>query len=85
MGLNAAIRPVDTKDVPISPQFTPYEFLSLSRYKFSTLTSRQQIMDFYFLVTFHDFRYGRKKKERTLVNFWFGKRIKLTTSAPTGA
>ena len=46
MGLNAAIRLVDTKDVPISPQFTPYEFLSLSRYryKFSTLTSRQPIL-----------------------------------------
>ena len=34
--VNVAIRPaVDTKDVPISPQFTPYDFLS--RYKFSTL------------------------------------------------
>ena len=38
MGLNVAILPVVTKDLPISPRFTPYEFLS--RCKFSNLVKK---------------------------------------------
>ena len=38
MGLNVAILPVVTKDLPISPQVLPYDFLS--RCKFSTLRTR---------------------------------------------
>ena len=33
--------PMVTKDLPISPRFTPYDFLSRS--KFSTLTTRQSM------------------------------------------
>ena len=42
MDLIITILPVVTKDPPISPRFTPYDFLS--RCKFSTLTTRQPIM-----------------------------------------
>ena len=45
MGLNVAILPVITKNIPISPRFTPYEFLW--RCKFSTLTTRQLMVEFY--------------------------------------
>ena len=45
---NAAILPVVTKNLPNSPRFTPYEFLS--RCKSSTLTTRQQ-MDDWILLT----------------------------------
>ena len=37
MDLIITILPVVTKDLPISPRFTPYNFLS--RCKFSTLTN----------------------------------------------
>ena len=37
-GITITILPVVTKDLPISPRFTPYDFLS--RCKFSTLTTR---------------------------------------------
>ena len=37
------VLPVVTKDLPISPRFTPYDFLS--RCKFSTLTTRQPMVD----------------------------------------
>ena len=36
--------PVVTKDLPISPRFTPYDFLS--RRKFSNLTPRQSMVEF---------------------------------------
>ena len=40
------ILPVDTKDLPTSPRFTPpYKFLS--RCKFSTPTTRQPMVEFY--------------------------------------
>ena len=38
-----------TKDLPISPRFTPYNFLS--RRKFSTLTTRQPMVEFYLLTS----------------------------------
>ena len=43
-----AILPVVTKDLLISPRFTPYEFVS--RCKFSTLTTRQPMVEVYFLT-----------------------------------
>ena len=48
MDLIITILPVDTKDLPISPRFTPYNFLS--RCKFSTLTTRQPMVEFYLLM-----------------------------------
>ena len=66
------ILPVVTKDLPISPRFTPYIFLS--RCKFSTLTTRQPMVEFY-LLTFPRFPLRKKEhKNFTLV------RIELTTS-----
>ena len=50
---------VVTKDLPISPRFTPYDFLS--RCKFSTLTTRQPMVEFYLLLTFP--RFPLRKKE----------------------
>ena len=41
---NVAILPGVTKDLPISPRFSHYEFLS--RYKVSTFTSRQPMVGF---------------------------------------
>ena len=59
MDLNIiTILPVVTKDLPISPRFTPYDFLS--RCKFSTLTTRQPMIEFY-LVTFPCFPLRKKE------------------------
>ena len=57
------ILPVVTKDPPISPRFTRYDFLS--RCKFSTLTTRQPMVEFY-LLTFPRFPL-RKNTNPTLV------------------
>ena len=65
MDLIITILPVVTKDLPISPRFTPYEFLS--RCKFSTLTTRQPMVEFY-LLTFP--RFPLRKKEH---KSYFGK------------
>ena len=65
MDLIITILPVVTKDLPISPRFTPYNFLS--RGKFSTLTTRQPMVDFY-LLTFP--RFPLRKKEH---KSYFGK------------
>ena len=61
------ILPVVTinKDLAISPRFTPYGFLS--RCKFSTLTTRQLMVEFY-LLTFP--RFPLRKKEH---KSYFGK------------
>ena len=59
------ILPVVTKDLPISPRFTPYDFLS--RCKFGTLTTRQPKIELYFL-TFPRFPL-RKKGHKS----YFGK------------
>ena len=64
MDLIITILPVVTKDLPISPRFTPYNFLS--RCKFSTLTTRQPMVESY--SRSHAFRY-----ERTNTNPTFGK------------
>ena len=44
MDLIITILPVVTKDLPISPRFTAYNFLL--RCKFSTLTTRQPMVDY---------------------------------------
>ena len=48
MDLIITILPVVTKDISICPRFTPYDFLS--RCKFSTLTTRQPMVEFYLLL-----------------------------------
>ena len=58
MDLIITIQPVVTKDLPFSPRLTPYNFLS--RFKFSTLTTRQPMVEFY-LLTFP--RFPLRKKE----------------------
>ena len=65
MDLIITILPVVTKDLPISPRFTPYDFLS--RCKFSTLTARQPMVEFY-LLAFP--RFPLRKKEH---KSYFGK------------
>ena len=67
MDLIITILPVVTKDLPISPRFTPYNFLS--RCKFSTLTTRQPMVEFY-LLTFP--RFPLRKKEH---KSYFGKNL----------
>ena len=58
MDLIITILPVVTKDLPISPRFTPYDFLS--RCKFSALTTRQPMVEFY-LLTFPHFPLRKKE------------------------
>ena len=65
MDLIITILPKVTKDLPISPRFTPYKFLS--RCKFSTLTTRQPMVEFY-LLTFSRFPLLKEEHE-----FYFGK------------
>ena len=65
MDLVIIVLSVVTKDLSISPRFTPYDFLS--RCKFSTLTIRQPMVEFY-LLTFP--RFLLRKKER---KSYFGK------------
>ena len=65
MDLIITILPVVTKNLPISPRFTPYNFLS--RCEFSTLTTRQPMVEFY-LLTFP--RFPLRKKEH---KSYFGK------------
>ena len=65
MDLIITILPVVTPELPISPRFTPYDFLS--RCKFSTLTIRRPMVEFY-LLTFK--RFPLRKKEH---KSYFGK------------
>ena len=65
MDLIITILPVITKDLPISPRLTPYNFLS--RCKFSTLTTRQPMVEFYLLTLP---RFPLRKKEH---KSYFGK------------
>ena len=62
MDLIITILPVVTKVLPISPRFTPYDLLS--RCKFSTLTTRQPMVEFY-LLTFP--RFPLRKKEHKIL------------------
>ena len=68
MDLIITILPVVTKDLPISPRFTPYDFLS--RCKFSTLTTRQPMVEFY-LLTFPRFPL-RKKEHKFYFEQYYG-------------
>ena len=61
MDLIITILPVVTKDLPISPRLTPYNFLS--RCKFSTLTTRQPMVEFY-LLTFPRFPLRKKVQQQ---------------------
>ena len=65
MDLIITILPVVTKDLPISPRSTPYDFLS--RCKFSTLTTRQPTIEIYVLTLP---RFPLRKKEH---KSYFGK------------
>ena len=65
MDLIITILPVVTKDLSNSPRFTPYVFLS--RCKFSNLTTRQPMVEFYLLMLPH---FPLRKKER---KSYFGK------------
>ena len=76
MSLNVAILPVAAKDTPIPPLFTPYEFLSRSKFT-ALLQLVKQWLNFTF-SRFHAFCYGRQNKNRAL------KRIELMTSALVG-
>ena len=65
MDLVITILPVVTKDLPISHRFTPYDFLS--RCKYSNLTTRQPMVEFYSLT------FPRKlsvAEERTQILLW---------------
>ena len=65
MDLIITILPVVTKDLPISPRFTPYDFLS--RCKFSTLTTpfprfplrKKEHKSYFGKNRTHDFRTSR--------------------------
>ena len=57
---------VDTKDLPISPRVTPYDFLS--RCKFSNVTTRQPMVEFY-LLAFPRFPLRKKEHNKS----YFGK------------
>ena len=68
MDLIITILPVVRKDLSISPRFTPYNFLS--RCKFSTLTTRQPMVEFY-LLAFPRFPL-RKKEHNGKSLSWMG-------------
>ena len=73
MDLVITILPVVTKDLPISPRFTPYNFLIAMQVQHSL-----QLVNHWLSFTYsrsQAFRYERKNTNPTLV------RIELTTSA----
>ena len=76
MDLIITILPVVTKDLPISPRFTPFIFF----YRDASSAVLQLVnrwLDFTSSLS-HVFRYGRKNTNPTLV------RVELTTSALAG-
>ena len=75
MGLIITILPVVTKDLPISPRFTPYNFYRDASSALLQLVN--QWLNFTYTRS-HAFRYERKNTNPTLV------RIELTTSALAG-
>ena len=72
MDLTITILPVVTKDLPISPRFTPYNFFIAMQIQHSYNSSTNGL-NFTFSRS-HAFRYERKNTNPTLV------RIELTTS-----
>ena len=78
MDLIITILPVVTKDLPISPRFTPYDFFIAMQVQHSYNSSTNEWLNFY-LLTFPRFPlYERRNTNPTLV------RIELTTSALAG-
>ena len=75
MDLIITILPVVTKDLPISPRFTPYDFYRDA--SSALLQFVNQWLNFTYSRS-HAFRYERKNAIPTLV------RIELTTSALAG-
>ena len=75
MDLIITILPVVTKDLPISPRFTPYNFYRDASSALLQLVN--QWLNFTYSRS-HAFRYERKNTNPTLV------RIELTTSALAG-
>ena len=75
MDLIITILPVVTKDLPISPRFTPYNFYRDASSALLQLVN--QWLNFTYSRS-HAFRYERKNTIPTLV------RIELTTSALAG-
>ena len=75
MDLIITILPVVTKDLPISPRFTPYNF-----YRDASSALLQLVNQWLNFTSSrsHAFRYERKNTNPTLV------RIELTTSALAG-
>ena len=67
MDLIITILPVVTKDLPISPRFTPYNFFYRDASSALTLTTSQPMVEFY-LLTFP--RFPLRKKEH---KSYFGK------------
>ena len=67
MDLIITILPVVTKDLPITPRFTPYDFLS--RCKFSTLTTRQPMVEFLHRNTFQSTRRYKYTKGSLVLYF----------------
>ena len=72
MDLITTILPVVTKDLPISPRFTPYNFFIAMQVQHSYKLVNQWLNSTY--SSSHAFRYERKNTNPTLV------RIELTTS-----
>ena len=64
MDLTITILPVVSKDLPISPRFTRYDFFP--RCKFGILTTRQPVDKFY-LLTFPHFPLRKKKLKLILL------------------
>ena len=77
MDLIITILPVVTKDLPIPPRFTPYDFFIAMQVQHSFLQLVNQWLNFTYSRS-HAFRYERKNTNPTLV------RIELTTSALAG-
>ena len=75
MDLIITILPVVTKDLPVSPRFTPYDFYRDASSALLQLVN--QWLNFTYSRS-HAFRYERKNTNPTLV------RIELTTSALAG-
>ena len=75
MDLIITILPVVTKDLPISPRFTPYNFYRDASSALLQLVN--QWLNFTYSRS-HAFRYERKNTNPSLV------RIELTTSALAG-
>ena len=73
MDLIITILPVVTKDLPISPRFTPYNFFIAMQVQHSYNSSTNEWLNFTYSRS-HAFRYERKNTNPTLV------RIELTTS-----